>query len=74
MRLQVGKIGRIPIDDLEDVLPAPGTEGRRYEALHVEHVGVEEEVHHRLQVVRVRAADVRRDEDALSGHRRRTLL
>ena len=64
VRLQRRVVLGVAVDDLEDVLAAARSPGRRDEALHVEHVGVEEEVHHRLDVVGVGASDVRRHDDS----------
>jgi hypothetical protein len=66
MGLQVWIVGRIPVYDLKNVLAASWTIRRRNQAFHVEHVRIEEEVHHRLEVVRIRPTDVRGDDDARS--------
>ena len=64
MGLQLRVVRRVAIDHLEDVLAAAGAVRRRDQPLDVEHVGIEEEVHHRLEVVGIGAADVGRDDHA----------
>ena len=61
--LQVRVIHSIPIDDLEDVLTPAWSVRRRDDPLDVEHIGIQQEVHHRLEIVRIGAADVGRHED-----------
>ena len=62
--LQVRVVRGVAVDHLEDVLAPAGAVGRRDQPLDVEHVGVEQEVHHRLEVVGIGAADVGGDDDA----------
>ena len=63
---QVRIVALVAVDHLEDVALAPRPVRRRHQAFQVEHVGVEQQVDHRLLVVGVGAADVRRDEDAMA--------
>ena len=63
IRLQVREVRGVAIDDLQEMLLAAGPVRRRDQPLDVEHVGVDEEVHHRLEIVGIGAADVRRNED-----------
>ena len=71
MRHQVGVVALVGVDDPQDVRLPPRAEGRGDEPLDVEDVRVEEQVHHRLEVVRVGPADVGGDEDAgpIAGRR-----
>ena len=48
------------------MLLAPGPYGDETRPFEVEHVGVEQQVDHRLLVVGIGAADVGRDEDAMA--------
>ena len=63
---QVRIVALVAVDHLEDVALAPRPVRRRHQAFEVEHVGVEQQVDHRLLVVGIGAADVGRDEDAMA--------
>lgn len=71
MRLEARIVGRVQVDHPEDVLAPAGSPRGGHQALDVEHVGVEQQVHQGLEIVGVGAADVRGDEHArpLAGER-----
>jgi hypothetical protein len=55
-------VALIGVNHLEDVLFAAFAWWRRDQPLQVEHVGIDQQVHQRLKIVRVRPADVGRDD------------
>ena len=57
-------IGRVPVNDLEDVFATARAVWRRDEPFDVEPVRVHQEVDHRLEVVGVGATDIGGDDDA----------
>ena len=70
---QVRVVPLVTVDHLEDVAGAPRPVRRRDQAFQVEHVGVEQQVDHRLLIVGIRSADVGRDQDAMAHAVERTL-
>ena len=66
VRPQVRIVALVAVDHLEDVALAPRPVRRRHQAFQVEHVGVEQQMDHRLLIVGIGAADVGRDEDAMA--------
>jgi hypothetical protein len=63
---QVRVVARVLVDHLEDVVLPPRPVRRRDQALQVEDVGVEQQVRHRLLIVGIGPADVRRHEHAVA--------
>lgn len=68
---QVGIVVLVACDHLKEMFPASrAAAGRRDQSLEVEHVGIEQHMDHRLEVIEIGAADVGGDDDpmAVSGH------
>ena len=57
-------IDLILVDHLQNVLSTPRTIGRGNQPFDIEHVGVHQEVHHRLKVILIRSTDVAGDENS----------
>jgi hypothetical protein len=66
MTREVPIISLVTIDHPQNVLLPAWTGRRRYQAFNLEHVRIEQEMDHRLEIVRIGSADVRRHEHAMS--------
>lgn len=64
--LQIFVVAPIAVDNLENLLFATLAGGRRKQAFYVEDIGVQEQMHHRLKIVGIHAADIGRDEGAVA--------
>ena len=69
MRPELREVALIEIDHLQDVLLAAGSEWRRHETLDIEHIGIEEQVDHRLEIIGIRAANVAGNDDPVPQRR-----
>ena len=63
----------VGVEGLVDVLHTTAARRRRDEPLDLEHIGVMQEMHHRLKVVGIGAADVGRDDDPMAAASQRAV-
>jgi hypothetical protein len=71
---QSRKIFFIGINGLKDMLPSPGPVRRGNDSLEVEDIGIEQQVHHGLNVIGISAANVSGNQYARPDLRKRKLL
>ena len=74
IRFQVGVIFRVGINDCPEYAACVLDRRVTRQALDVEDVRVDEQMHHRLEIIRIGASDIGRDEHAVALATKRTAM
>ena len=68
MRLQHGEVALIHVDDFHDVFLPTRSVGRCHESFQIKRIRIQQQMHHGLIIIGVRATDVGRHQHPMTRH------